>query len=339
MMNNTGDQPGSDHAALLPALRRMGLIKDGQAFEMTQLTGGVSSLIVKVSTDTHSFCVKRALPQLKVAALWEAPVNRNRGEVDWLRYANRVIPGSVPQVLGEDGQDYVFAMAYLPADEYSVWKQQLLDGLADCQTADRVAELMAWLHSASAHDQDLLTSFDHDEDFVAIRLSPYFLFTAQKHPECATALHGLVQQSLAHKRVLIHGDVSPKNILTGVNGPVLLDAECACLGDPAFDLAFVLTHLLLKCLWRPAATAAYLACFDALSERYLQQVDWEPVAQLEARACALLAGMLLARVDGKSPVEYLTQPEQHDFIRRKTIAWLQKPVTRLSLMRQQWNFS
>ena len=335
MLNNAD----ADHAALLPALRRMGLLKDGQAFEISALTGGVSSLIVKVSTEEHSFCVKRALPQLKVAALWEAPVSRNRGEVAWLRYANRIIPGSVPQVLGEDEQDCIFAMAYLPSTQFPVWKQQLLDGVADSQTATRVADLLAKVHAASARDIALLSTFDHDEDFVAIRLSPYFLHTAQKHPECAAALHALVQQTLAHKHVLIHGDVSPKNILNGSNGPVLLDAECACLGDPAFDLAFVLTHMLLKCIYRPADSAAYLACFDALSERYLQQVDWEPAAELEARACALLAGMLLARVDGKSPVEYLTQPEQHDFIRGKTIAWLQQPVTRLTLMRQQWTYS
>ncbi len=335
MLNNAD----ADHAALLPALRRMGLLKDGQAFEISALTGGVSSLIVKVSTKEHSFCVKRALPQLKVAALWEAPVNRNRGEVAWLRYANRIIPGSVPQVLGEDEQDCIFAMAYLPSAQFPVWKQQLLDGVADSQTATRVAELLVKVHAASARDPALLARFDHDEDFVAIRLSPYFLHTAQKHPDCAAALHALVQQTLAHKHVLIHGDVSPKNILNGNSGPVLIDAECACLGDPAFDLAFVLTHMLLKCVYRPADTAAYLACFDALSQRYLQQVDWEAAAKLEIRACALLAGMLLARVDGKSPVEYLTQPEQHDFIRVKTIAWLQQPVTRLSLMRQQWTYS
>ena len=335
MLNNAD----ADHAALLPALRRMGLLKDGQAFEISALTGGVSSLIVKVSTEEHSFCVKRALPQLKVAAVWEAPVNRNRGEVAWLRYANRIIPGSVPQVLGEDEQDCIFAMAYLPSTQFPVWKQQLLDGEADSQTATRVAELLVKVHAASACDPALLGRFDHDEDFVAIRLSPYFLHTAQKHPDCAAALHALVQQTLAHKHVLIHGDVSPKNILNGNNGPVLLDAECACLGDPAFDLAFVLTHFLLKCVHLPSKSADFLACFDALADNYLRQVDWEPVVALEQRACGLLAGMLLARVDGKSPVEYLTRPEHHDFIRGKTIAWLQQPVTRLSLMRQQWTYS
>ena len=298
MLNNAD----ADHAALLPALRRMGLLKDGQAFEISALTGGVSSLIVKVSTEEHSFCVKRALPQLKVAALWEAPVNRNRGEVAWLRYANRIIPGSVPQVLGEDEQDCIFAMAYLPSTQFPVWKQQLLDGVANSQTATRMAELLVKVHAASARDPALLARFDHDEDFVAIRLSPYFLHTAQKHPDCAAALHALVQQTLAHKHVLIHGDVSPKNILVGRDGPVLLDAECAWYGDPAFDLAFCLTHLLLKPLWRPQWRDAYLECFDALVRAYLDAVDWEPVQSLELRAAQLLPAILLARIDGKSPV-------------------------------------
>ena len=325
-----------EHAELLPALQRMGLCRPDAPVKFTALTGGVSSLIVKVETADQVFCVKRALPQLKVAALWEAPVRRNRDEVAWLNFARDVAPTSVPHVLGEDAQDCIFAMSYLPADRYTVWKQQLLDGTVNSSIAVAMAQLLVRLHAASADNIDLCRSFDHDDDFVAIRLSPYFLFTAEKHPACADALNRLVTQTLAHKKALIHGDVSPKNILIGPDGPVLLDAECACWGDPAFDLAFVLTHLMLKSVWQPAQSEAYLHSFDLLSTTYLQAVTWEPAAALEARTCDLLAGMLLARVDGKSPVEYLTQPAQHDFIRSKTIPWLQRPVSRLALMREQW---
>lgn len=329
----------ADQEALLPALRRMGLLAEAEPFTLTALTGGVSSLIVKVQTADKQFCVKRALPQLKVSALWEAPVKRNRDEVAWLTYAQQITPDAVPQVLAEDAQDCIFAMAYLPADQYPVWKQQLLNGHIQPQTAAQVAQTLVKLHAASARDTTLLAKFDHDADFVAIRLSPYFFHTAQQHADCADALHALVQDCLSHKRVLVHGDVSPKNILVGANGPVLLDAECACLGDAAFDLAFVLTHLLLKCVHLPSKAADYLHCFDVLSTTYLQGVDWEDADLLEARACRLLAGMLLARVDGKSPVEYLTQPSQHDFIRSKTIPWLQRPVSRLAQIRQQWTLS
>ena len=326
----------TEHAALLPALQRMGLCSPDKEVKFTALTGGVSSLIVKVETADLVFCVKRALPQLKVAALWEAPVRRNRDEVAWLKFARSVAPDSVPQVLGEDEQDCIFAMSFLPADRYTVWKQQLLEGVVNPSMALAMAQLLARLHAASADNLDLCRSFDHDDDFVAIRLSPYFLFTAEKHPDCAEALKRLVTQTLSHKKALIHGDVSPKNILIGSNGPVLLDAECACWGDPAFDLAFVLTHLMLKSVWKPALTDAYLNAFDLLSATYLQSVTWESPAALEARTCDLLAGMLLARVDGKSPVEYLRENWQHALIRHQTIAWLNRPQAKLADMRAQW---
>ena len=327
----------SDAELLIPALQRMGLVQPGQAVRFTPLTGGVSSLILKVQTDDQVFCVKRALPQLKVKALWEAPVKRNRDEVAWLRFAHQVLPQAVPAVLGDDEQDMVFAMAYLDSQTHPVWKQQLLDGVIHTHTAQAVAQRLAGLHAASARHPALLSRFDHDDDFVAIRLSPYFLHTARQQPSVAPMMENLVTQTLAHRSVLVHGDVSPKNVLVGPQGPVFLDAECACWGDPAFDLAFVLNHLLLKAVWQPAYAPALRSSFDALHTAYLAVVDWEDRDALEARTCHVLAGLLLARIDGKSPVEYLTQPHQHDFVRRQAMAWLHQPAKRLAHMAQAWN--
>jgi aminoglycoside phosphotransferase (APT) family kinase protein len=134
----------------------------------------------------------------------------------------------------------------------------------------------------------------------------------------------------------VHGDISPKNILVGPRGPVFLDAECAWWGDPAFDLAFCLNHLLLKCLWTPPARPGFLASFDALAAAYLAGVDWEPPAGLEARAARLLPGLFLARVDGKSPVEYLTDDTDKSRVRRTARALLAEPVERLHGVRQAW---
>ena len=100
-------------------------------------------------------------------------------------------------------------------------------------------------------------------------------------------------------------------------GPVILDAECAWYGDPAFDLAFVLNHLLLKGVWRPAV---------ARRLRRRRSTRWSaPIARTStgsrrprwsARTAALLPALLLARIDGKSPVEYLTDDDR----RRTTCA-------------------
>ena len=183
---------------------------------------------------------------------------------------------------------------------------------------------------------ELAAQFDTDRIFFDIRLEPYLVATALKHPALAGALHALVAQTQAHPRALVHGDVSPKNILVGPHSPVLLDAECAWWGDPAFDLAFCLNHLLLKGLWTPTARAAFLDAFAALAEAYLAGVDWEPRDALEQRAATLLPGLLLARVDGKSPVEYLTGEAQRDVVRRTARGLLQHPVARLADVSAAW---
>ena len=135
----------------------------------------------------------------------------------------------------------------------------------------------------------------------------------------------------------MHGDASPKNILVGPHGRfVLLDAECAWWGDPAFDLAFCLNHLLLKCLWNAPASAGFLGAFDALTRSYLGAVDWEPREALERRAAALLPGLFLARVDGKSPVEYIETERQREAVRRVAGALLLAPVDRLQAVAAAW---
>jgi hypothetical protein len=117
---------------------------------------------------------------------------------------------------------------------------------------------------------------------------------------------------------------------------VFLDAECAWYGDPAFDLAFCLNHMLLKCLWTPRAAAGFLASFDALAESYLSRVAWEPRAEIEARAARLLPGLFLARVDGKSPVEYLTDTADKGRVRRVARPMIANAPRTLAAIRAAW---
>jgi aminoglycoside phosphotransferase (APT) family kinase protein len=321
--------------ALTTALRRMELIAPGETPSLVPLTGGVSSIIALAHTARGPLCVKRALPKLKVRADWFAPVERNRAEVAWMRIAGRVVPQAVPTILGEDEQSMAFAMEWLDPNRYPVWKTQLRDGTAKVTTAHAVGAILGAVHRATAGDSSVARDFAHDESFYAIRLEPYLEASARAHPDRAADLRTLIAVTAAAKRTLVHGDVSPKNILVGPEGPVLLDAECAWYGDPAFDLAFCLNHLLLKCRWRPASAEAFLACFDALAAAYLAQVDWEPCEAIEQRSAHLLAGLMLGRVDGKSPVEYLTRADR-DRVRRFALLHIAEPVSELATLRARW---
>ncbi|MGE5160472.1 MAG: phosphotransferase family protein [Betaproteobacteria bacterium] len=317
------------------ALRELGLAGAG-AVTGSPLTGGVSSDIWRIDTPQGPVCAKRALARLRVAADWRAPIERNQYEARWMRVASEAHAGCAPRVLGQHPGLGVLVMAYLPPDEYALWKQQLRDGRADAATARAVGRVLGRIHSHSARRPELAAEFDTDRIFFDIRLEPYLLATAQRHPDLAPRLEHLVATTRSGRVALVHGDVSPKNILIGPAGPVFLDAECAWWGDPAFDIAFCLNHLLLKCLWTPAAAPAFLAAFDALAQAYLHAVDWEPPDRIEQRAAALLPGLFLARIDGKSPVEYVTDERQRDQVRRVARVLLEHPVADLRSVRAAW---
>lgn len=326
----------SDLADVRASLVRMGLAPAGQDLAFERLTGGVSSDIWKVETPRGPICVKRALPQLRVAQVWRAPIGRNAAERDWFEVAGRLVPDAVPELLGHDPDAGLFAMTYLEPGDHPVWKTLLRNGIAEPDTARAVAQRLVAIHAGTADDCDVATRFAHDDTFHAIRLEPYLEATARAHPALAGPLLALVATTAATRRALIHGDVSPKNILIGPRGPVFLDAECACYGDPAFDLAFCLNHLLLKCLWTPSARPGFRACFTAMASAYLDGVAWEPAADVEARTAHLLPGLLLARVDGKSPVEYLTGEANKDRVRRVARRLLLSPVRRLDDIDAVW---
>ncbi|HEY5900422.1 MAG TPA: aminoglycoside phosphotransferase family protein [Burkholderiales bacterium] len=321
--------------AITQFLVRSGL---GKPAHMQALSGGVSSDIWRAELAGGPVCVKRALARLRVAQVWEAPIERNRYERQWLQVAREALPSSAPKVLAWDDAGGLFAMECL---EYPVWKSVLREGNADPAFASAVGTALGTIHASTAGRPAIAQRFSTDAIFHAIRLEPYLLATAARHPDLPV-LKALQERTAASRLCLVHGDVSPKNILVGGKGPaqfpIFLDAECAWYGDPAFDVAFCLNHLLLKCLWVPHARNAFLQCFDALCSSYLERVSWEAPSLLEERTATLLPGLLLARVDGKSPVEYLDAAGQ-DFVRRTARRLLTLGAPKLDAVRKAWQES
>jgi 5-methylthioribose kinase len=299
------------------------------------MSGGVSCDVWRIDTNGRAFCVKRALPRLRVDSIWEAPVSRNATEWAWIEFASNHFPKAVPKLLALDAERGMFAMEFLDPARFPVWKQLLLDGVIDCDVSAAVANILAHLHQVSAGNEAGAKNFDTGRAFLALRIDPYILEAARRNPDVSSALNKLAEQTLARKIALVHGDVSPKNILIGPDGPVFLDAETAWYGDPAFDLAFCLNHLLLKCLARPHFATAYLDCFAAFRTVYLNSVAWERPADLEQRAARLLPALLLARVDGKSPVEYLRELDRC-FVRKTACPLILGSPHRLDEISEVW---
>ena len=323
--------------AIETKLTEIGLIPAGVPVTAERLTGGVSSDIWKVTAGERTFCVKRAMARLAVEQDWFAPVERNRYERLWYATVGERVPGFAPGVLAHDDEAMFFAMAWLDPAEYLLWKAELMAGRVDRDFAGIFAGKLAALHAATAGDPEIERAFPTGELFEALRLDPYLRATGVRHPALAERLDALADRTAATRKALVHGDVSPKNIMIGPGkAPVLLDAECAWYGDPAFDIAFCVNHLLLKCLAAPQASGELLAAFDAFCAAYRAGVDWEPAADLEARAASLLPALLLARIDGKSPVEYVTEEATREGVRGVAIPLVKTAPATLGAVRDAW---
>ena len=313
--------------ALRPPIFAAAGIDAGGALEIAPLTGGVSSDIVRIRLDDgRQYCAKRALGKLKVATDWQAPLERNQYEVAWLRRANAIIPGAAPQVIGEDRAHGIALLEYLPAEDYVLWKAELLVGRADPSVPVAVATALGRIHAATLNDPTAAAEFPTDHLIDALRLDPYLRFTASRHPALADRILAVLATTAGTKVALVHGDVSPKNILVSKRDghPVLLDAECAWYGDPAFDAAFCLNHLLLKSIHLPAMAGTLLDQAQAFATTWLGHFPAGLRPEIEARTAALLPCLMLARVDGKSPVEYLSETNRQ-VVRDRAIPFIRNP--------------
>lgn len=321
---------------LKDALSRLDLWHGKEMPPYEALCGGVSSDIWRVDLPGGSICIKRAVEKLRVEMDWRVPVARNAYEVDWMEVARSIEPNAAPEILAHDREIGLFAMPYLDQANYPLWKEELRLGRADPAVAAEVGRRIGHIHSGTAGRTDIARRFPTDRIFHAIRLEPYLEATAQRHPDLRDILLGLSCDTAAERHALVHGDVSPKNILVGPKGPVFLDAECAWYGDPAFDIAFCLNHMLLKSIWNPDAKEGYHECFGAMAPAWLKCVDWEPREQAEARAARLLPSLFLGRIDGRSPVEYITEEPDRARVRRVARALLFDAVDRLEEVLAAW---
>ncbi|MBX3706330.1 MAG: phosphotransferase [Pseudomonadales bacterium] len=275
-----------------------------ETLRFTPLTGGVSSDIWRVDAPEASWCAKRALPRLRVQVLWEAPVARNAEEVRWLRTARNWIGEQAAEVVAHDEHAGVAILRWYDPARWHNWKSRLLAGTVDVRVARALGTALGTIASAAAREPGLGARFDNAALFDALRIDPFFRHIRDRYP----ALGPLIEMLETDRRTLVHGDFSPKNVLiTDAAEILILDAETANWGAPGFDPAYLLAHLLLKYerLRLPALLEAAAAFWSAYRELAVPTF-----ADIDTCAWLPLLGMLLARIDGKSPVDYLTPAAQ-----------------------------
>ena len=287
----------------------------GRECDAELLGGGVSNTVLLVTTTCDKFVLKQSLEKLRVKEDWFSERGRIFRESAALRALGVLLPaGSVPEILFEDQHNYCFAMSAAPADA-ETWKSLLLRGIIREETAERVACILGTMISRSWEQPDFAARFGDQTVFDQLRLDPYYRTTASRHPDLASHFEQLIEQCDRRRVSLVHGDWSPKNFLISGEQVMAIDFEVIHFGDPTFDAGFMLNHLLLKSFYmpereRPLKSAAR-RFWQVLTSVIPPQAEW-----FERATLAHLGGLLLARIDGKSPVEYITDAGLKDRIRQ-----------------------
>jgi 5-methylthioribose kinase len=270
---------------------------------VSELSGGVSNTVLLVENGSHRFVLKQSLPQLRVKEEWLSDRRRILRECAALRTVAPLLPaGSAPEVLFEDPENLAFAMTAAPPEAVT-WKSQLLAGQLDLQIAETIGALLGKLIETTWKSPQADAEFGDLTIFEELRLSPYYGFLAQRHPDLAPEIDSLADDCRNRRFCLVHGDFSPKNFL--VHGPqvIAIDWECIHFGNPAFDSAFLLNHLLLKSFCMPERADDFASLGRSFwngLKAAMPDAPW-----FESATIGQWGGLLLARIDGKSPAEYI----------------------------------
>lgn len=310
-----------DRHTVVDYLLRRGVLDSTADVEVTELGGGVSNVVLSVVGPTLRAVVKQSLPQLRVADEWLAKQERANTEADVLRVAAELTPDAAPALIHSDPDAFVLVMQQAP-DGWVDWKQPLLKGDADPAVASEVGRVLGVWHSSTTSDS-YANRFNDHEAFEQLRVDPYYRTLMKRRPEVAETVGALIETMVERRKCLVHGDYSPKNVLTGDGKVWVVDFEVAHFGDPAFDLGFMNNHLMLKAVHRPHDLASYRECAVSFGAAYRAQVP-DGFAGPDSHVWTHVGALMAARVDGKSPAEYLSG-QQFETARYVSGLFLQQP--------------
>jgi 5-methylthioribose kinase len=307
-----------------PYLADRGILDDGSGARVEELMGGVSGVVLAVESDSRQLVVKQALARLNVPQEWHSDPGRIHAEAHALRVAGQIDPSSVPELIDVDAVHNVLIMRRVPA-RFRSWKDELMSGHIDLGVPERLGHQVATWHSATLDHNQLRSTLGTVDIFVELRIDPFYHVPAERNPLVATQLAQLADRLLEGRQCLVHGDFSPKNVLVAEHDVVVLDWEVAHIGDPAFDLAFMISHLFCKSAHRPRDSAVLRGAAEVFLRSYRDSAADE-LAVDPGYLTAHTAALALARVDGKSPAAYLG-PRAQSAVKHAAVATLAAPTS------------
>ena len=291
------------------------VINEKDGYKVEYCKGGVSCVTALIEVPGRTLLIKQGRPKLAVKEEWLADPIRMTIETEANIVYNEYVPESVPKVLSYDPENFILIREAAPIDA-TMWKTDLLNGILDFEVAKKSMEALAIVHNKCYKNPEIAKKFANDSIFYQLRISPYIEFVVSKYPQLAEYGDRLKKRLLTNKTSLVHADYSPKNILVLKNrGICILDYEISHYGDPTFDVGFFTNHLVLKSAHLRQWSSGFLNMLLYMTDVYFAMIDYEDRAKVEADSLDVLAMMMIARIDGKSPVEYITSDITRQLVR------------------------
>ena len=292
-----------------------GLARDPAALTIRELGGGVSNIVSLIEGPGIRWVAKQSLGKLRVKDDWRSSRQRVFREAAAIQSLGSILDGAVPQVIHVDRANFLYVMTAAPAGSM-VWKQSLLDGQIRSEVAEAAGGLLAAMIQASQQEPSFKEQFADRTVFEELRIDPYYRTTVARHPDARQQLERLIEDSWKIQTSLVHGDYSPKNMLVRGDRIFLIDFEVVHWGDPSFDSAFLLNHLMLKSFHQPRYSEPYFQAARAFWQALDSGLSGAATVDFERMTVRHLGGLMLARMDGKSPVEYIRDEETRSRVRR-----------------------
>lgn len=300
-------------------------INNEEIIKYTKLDGGVSSDVYKVKTKSKYFCIKRSLPKLKVEKEWFADTKRLKYEYLWLKYCKKIIPNSIPKIYEfNEKKDYLI-LEYLDDNKYVNLKSILLKKNININIINKISKNLFKIHDKSSNRYIKKIFTGNNKNFYDLRLDAYFNEVARVHPILKKVIKNIIQSYKKNSSTLVHGDFSPKNMLIYNKTIKYIDAETCNFGDPAFDVVYFANHLMIKSIHMPARKNIFLKYYKIFFTTYLNNLKNSERDFFYDRCIKMIPIMLLARIDGKSPVEYIIKKSIKNKIRKISFRLIKHP--------------
>ena len=291
-------------------------IENNNIVSITPLKGGVSCEIYRVDTKYKSYCVKKALKKLKVKKNWYADPIRSYYEFLWLKKAKKILPNSIPEVLHFNKKHNFLIIEYLDMKKFTNLKDDLLKGNVNIPVISTLSKKLCFIHASLKSTYNKKIFQPHNFNFINLRVDPYIIELIKEYPQLKNNIYEVASFLKNNHHTVIHGDFTPKNILVSKTEQIILDAEVANYGDPVFDIISLINHLIIKLIYVKKNKKLFINALKKSFNDYFSNVTWEDKQIIVKRSLSLIPLMILARIDGKSPAEYLTQKKNKNTLRK-----------------------